>query len=167
MRERITSKELAKLIGVSSATISPAFSMNARISEQTRARVLAIAQQHGYQPNAIARTLNNRRSSPVAVVVNAIDSQCEAQQWKYSYIGYRLVLLFQSFSAAAIIRIVGLFRQLSQPCYIEHSAQELLSQRIFGLVPGYEDLNDHNHLRRDPIHGLICGKSDPLVPHCT
>jgi hypothetical protein len=40
--------------------------------------------------------------------------------------------------------------------------QELLSQRIYGLVLGYEDLNDHDHLRRDPVHGLICGKRDPL-----
>ena len=80
MRERITSKELAKLLGVSSATISRAFSTHARISEQTRARVLAMAQQYGYQPNAIARTLNNRRSRLVAVVVNAIANQCEAQQ---------------------------------------------------------------------------------------
>ena len=80
MKDRITSKELAKLVGVSSATISRAFSGDARISEQTRARVLAMAQQYGYQPNAIARTLNNRRSHLVAVVVNAIVNPCEAQQ---------------------------------------------------------------------------------------
>ena len=46
--------------------------------------------------------------------------------------------------------------------YIEHSVQELVSQRLHGLVLGYEDLNDHDHLRLDPIHGLIAGKSDPL-----
>jgi len=46
--------------------------------------------------------------------------------------------------------------------YVEHSVQEMVSQRIHGLVLGYEDLNDHDHLRRDPVHGLICGKSDPL-----
>jgi DNA-binding LacI/PurR family transcriptional regulator len=80
VKDRITSKELAKLVGVSSATISRAFSADARISEQTRARVLAMAQQYGYQPNAIARTLNNRRSRLVAVVVNAIGNQCEAEQ---------------------------------------------------------------------------------------
>ena len=62
VKERITSKELAKLVGVSSATISRAFSTNSRISEETRVRVLAMAQQYGYQPNAIARTLNNRQS---------------------------------------------------------------------------------------------------------
>ncbi|MFZ0506444.1 MAG: LacI family DNA-binding transcriptional regulator [Chthoniobacterales bacterium] len=80
MKDRITSKELAKLVGVSSATISRAFSGDARISAQTRARVLAMAQQYGYQPNAIARTLNNRQSDLVAVVVNAIVNPCEAQQ---------------------------------------------------------------------------------------
>ena len=80
MKDRITSKELAKLVGVSSATISRAFSGDARISAQTRARVLAMAQQYGYQPNAIARTLNNRQSDLVAVVVNAIINPCEAQQ---------------------------------------------------------------------------------------
>ena len=46
--------------------------------------------------------------------------------------------------------------------YIEHSVEELVSQRVHGLVLGYEDLNDHDHLRLDPIHGLIAGKSDPL-----
>jgi hypothetical protein len=72
VKERITSKELAKLMGVSSATISRAFSTTARISEDTRVRVLAMAEKYGYQPNAIARTLNNRQSRLVAVVVNAI-----------------------------------------------------------------------------------------------
>jgi DDE family transposase len=63
----------------------------------------------------------------------------------------------------------GLLRDLARCCvdyrdqrYIEHSVQALVSQRIYGLVLGYEDLNDHDHLRRNPIRGLICGKSDPL-----
>ena len=56
----------------------------------------------------------------------------------------------------------GCFVDYRDQRYIEHSVQELLSQRIYGLVLGYEDLNDHDHLRRDPVHGLICGKRDPL-----
>ena len=63
----------------------------------------------------------------------------------------------------------GLLRELSE-CFIdrrdqrfvEHSVQSLISQRVNGLVLGYEDLNDHDELRRDPLHGLIAGKSDPL-----
>ena len=95
-KRRITSKELARLLGVSSATISRAFSTNARISEQTRGRVLAMAQQYGYQPNAIARTLNNRRSRLVAVAVNAIGNPCEAEQ---------LELLVHRLQARALIPI--------------------------------------------------------------
>jgi len=97
VKDRITSKELAKLVGVSSATISRAFSGDARISEQTRARVLAMAQQYGYQPNAIARTLNNRRSHLVAVVVNAIINPCEAQQ---------LEMLVHKLQARSLIPII-------------------------------------------------------------
>jgi hypothetical protein len=56
----------------------------------------------------------------------------------------------------------GCFVDYRDSRYIEHSVGELVSQRIHGLVLGYEDLNDHDHLRCDPIHGLIAGKSDPL-----
>ena len=56
----------------------------------------------------------------------------------------------------------GCFVDHRDPRYVEHTVQELVSQRIHGLVLGYEDLNDHDHLRRDPVHGLICGKNDPL-----
>lgn len=79
-KKRITSKELAKLAGVSSATISRAFSPDSRIGNATRERILAVAREHGYQPNAIARSLNNQRSRLVALVVNAIGNPCEAEE---------------------------------------------------------------------------------------
>ena len=79
-KKRITSKELAKLAGVSSATISRAFSPDSRIGAATRDRILAVAREHGYQPNAIARSLNNQRSRLVALVVNAIGNPCEAEE---------------------------------------------------------------------------------------
>ena len=41
-------------------------------------------------------------------------------------------------------------------------AVELVSQRVYGLALGYEDLNDHDELRWDPLMGLLAGKSDPL-----
>ena len=44
--------------------------------------------------------------------------------------------------------------------YVKHSLQSLLSQRVFGLALGYEDLNDHNQLRNDPLFALSVGKSD-------
>src|SRR5262249_49894558 len=47
------------------------------------------------------------------------------------------------------------------PRRIEHSARELLAQRVFGLALGYEDLNDHDELRFDPLLAAAIGKADP------
>ena len=48
------------------------------------------------------------------------------------------------------------------PSRVEHSVYELLSQRIMSLVCGYEDLNDHDALRGDPLLAMASGKTDPL-----
>jgi hypothetical protein len=45
---------------------------------------------------------------------------------------------------------------------IEHSVEELLAQRIYALALGYEDLNDHAQLRRDPLLAAAAGKLDVL-----
>ncbi|WP_182830411.1 transposase, partial [Tautonia rosea] len=37
----------------------------------------------------------------------------------------------------------------------------LLAQRVYGLALGYEDLNDHDDLRRDPLLAAVVGKADP------
>jgi hypothetical protein len=58
--------------------------------------------------------------------------------------------------------LAGCFVDLRDQRFVEHSVETLIAQRIHGLVLGYEDLNDHDQLRRDPVHGLIAGKSDPL-----
>ena len=45
--------------------------------------------------------------------------------------------------------------------YVEHPLGDLLSQRIFGICLGYEDINDHDELRKDPLFATICNKEDP------
>ena len=45
---------------------------------------------------------------------------------------------------------------------IEHPVLDLLRQRVYGLALGYEDLNDHDQLRGDPLLASACGKEDPL-----
>lgn len=47
------------------------------------------------------------------------------------------------------------------PELIEHPLEDLLKQRIFGLCLGYEDLNDHDRLRHDPLLAVLVGKKDP------
>jgi hypothetical protein len=44
---------------------------------------------------------------------------------------------------------------------IEHTAGELVAQRVYGLALGYEDLNDHDELRSDPMLAVLVGKTDP------
>lgn len=46
--------------------------------------------------------------------------------------------------------------------YVEHSLESLLRQRVMGLALGYEDLNDHDHLRLDPLVALLAEKEDIL-----
>ena len=43
---------------------------------------------------------------------------------------------------------------------VEHSVDELVSQRIHGLALGYEDLNDHGELRSDALRSVLVGKTD-------
>jgi hypothetical protein len=59
-------------------------------------------------------------------------------------------------------KLAGCFWDHRKAELIEHSVEELLRQRIFGLALGYEDLNDHDSLRHDPLLAVACGKSDPL-----
>jgi hypothetical protein len=43
---------------------------------------------------------------------------------------------------------------------IEHTVAEMLAQRIYGLALGYEDINDHEQLRRDPVFGILAGRAE-------
>jgi hypothetical protein len=58
-------------------------------------------------------------------------------------------------------RLAGCFHDYRDPRLIEHSLQSLLTQRIFGMALGHEDLNDHDLLRRDPVLATVAGKLDP------
>jgi hypothetical protein len=53
------------------------------------------------------------------------------------------------------------FTDHRDPERVEHTLPELLRQRLFGLCLGYEDLNDHDHLRHDPFLAVLVGKKDP------
>jgi hypothetical protein len=58
--------------------------------------------------------------------------------------------------------LAGCFGDGRDQRYVEHSLEELLAQRIYGEALGYEDVNDHEQLRYDPLLATACGKKDPL-----
>jgi hypothetical protein len=68
-------------------------------------------------------------------------------------------------------RRIGLLSRLSE-CFLDgreqnrvrHSVREMVSQRVYGLALGYEDLNDHDQLREDPLLMLLAGSADGESP---
>jgi Transposase DDE domain group 1 len=55
-------------------------------------------------------------------------------------------------------RFAGWFRDGRAPGLIEHSVRTLIGQRVFAIALGYEDLNDHDELRHDPLLATLAGK---------
>jgi hypothetical protein len=65
-------------------------------------------------------------------------------------------------------QLTGILRQFAacftdhrNPDLIEHTVEQLVAQRVYALALGYEDLNDHDDLRRDPLLAAVVGKDDP------
>jgi hypothetical protein len=55
-------------------------------------------------------------------------------------------------------RLAGCFEDRRQAGLVEHSVRTLVTQRVVGIALGYEDLNDHDELRHDPILAVLAGK---------
>jgi hypothetical protein len=53
------------------------------------------------------------------------------------------------------------FRDYRSASMVEHSVSSLIRQRVMGLALGYEDLNDHDQLRHDPLMATLVEKNDP------
>src|SRR5215203_7430864 len=105
-------------------------------------------------------------------------TECNAAYLDFPMLGSRQVLAdfdggdISSDGGALLLReterLTGIIRQFAacftdhrDPELIEHSVEELLAQRVYGLALGYEDLNDHDDLRRDPLLATVVGKDDP------
>jgi hypothetical protein len=102
-------------------------------------------------------------------------TQCNPDQFDFARADGRAVVA--SFDGGAITsdagalllgatdRVLGLTRRLAacfkdsrHPAYTEHAVETLVMQRVVGLALGYEDLNDHDQLRHDPVLAILAGK---------
>lgn len=107
-----------------------------------------------------------------------METQCTPSQLEFHAIGNREViskfdggnitsdagglLLRETEKRTGIIKgFAQCFTDLRNPDLIEHRVAELVAQRVYGLALGYEDLNDHDELRRDPLFAVLVGKEDP------
>ena len=72
-----------------------------------------------------------------------------------------------------IDRFIGLFDRVAacftdhrDPRLTQHSVRTLVAQRITGIALGYEDLNDHDELRHDPLLALLAGQLEGRRKDC-
>lgn len=57
--------------------------------------------------------------------------------------------------------LAGCFDDRRDARYADHTVEQLIAQRLYGMALGYEDLNDHDRLRLDPLLAVACNKLDP------
>ncbi|MGH9628619.1 MAG: IS1380 family transposase [Bryobacteraceae bacterium] len=57
-------------------------------------------------------------------------------------------------------RLAECFLDGRNPALVKHSVGEMIAQRVYGLALGYEDLNDHEQLRNDPLLAVLAGKRE-------
>jgi len=62
-------------------------------------------------------------------------------------------------------KFAACFTDYRNPKATEHLVEDLVAQRVYGLCLGYEDLNDHDELRADPVLAVMVGKKDPKGEH--
>jgi len=65
-----------------------------------------------------------------------------------------------------VSRLAQCFRDARDPRLVEHSVAALVGQRVYGIALGYEDLNDHDELRRDPLMAVLAGKLEAWREDC-
>ena len=63
-------------------------------------------------------------------------------------------------------RFASCFHDVRCPEFIEHEVVTLVGQRVFGIALGYEDLNDHDELRHDPLMAVLAGKLEARRQDC-
>lgn len=175
-RKKVRSFEVAELANISRSTVSRVLGGDPRISEETRRRVLAAAEQLGYQPNLIARGLKNRNTGIFGVVVTNLDNpyHAHALQLLVEKMGERRIapLVFvgnspegaeqaidrlMSYQVDAVVALAAPFsRQIVDSC--------LAKRKPLVLMNGYEG--------SEPV-GVVCGDNvaagamvaDHLVGH--
>jgi Transposase DDE domain group 1 len=112
-----------------------------------------------------------------------MQTECSAEPLEFAPVGRREVVA--NFDGGAITsdagalllrmtdRVIGLVDRLAA-CFIDHRSPELIEhrvatlvgQRVFGIALGYEDLNDHDELRRDPVMAVLAGKLAARRANC-
>ena len=99
--EKVTSLDVAKKIGVSQSAVSRVFTPGASVSNAMEDKVLKAANELGYRPNMLARSLNTGKSKMIGLVVSYLDNQfypdvLESLSSKLQESGYHILIFIAS-----------------------------------------------------------------------
>lgn len=122
-KEKVTLSEVAKLAGVSQSAVSRAFTPGSSVSQKTRDRIEAAAEELGYRPNPIARAMITGRSRIIGLVVAYLENQF-----------YPLAIERLSRALQARGYHILIFLAENQEDDVTRVVDELLDYRVDGII---------------------------------
>ncbi|WP_219703576.1 LacI family DNA-binding transcriptional regulator [Marinomonas lutimaris] len=155
---KVTSVEVAELAGVSRWTVSRAFTSDKPISEEARQRVLLAAEQLGYKPNLLARSLSTHKTGVIAVVVDTF------QNYNVMKLLDQLTVELQKHGLRALL--INVMDEDSVADLVEHADQLQTDGVIFlGATLTGDFVSLASRIKRIPlvISFRDCNLPEPLV----
>jgi hypothetical protein len=126
-----------------------------------RAEVIGVKQK----PSVASRAQSSTECQQIAFHFEALGIRAVVADFSGGYLSSDggALLLRQVDRAVGLSRaLAGCFVDRRDVRFVEHEVTELVAQRLYALALGYEDLNDHADLRRDPLLAAAANKPDPL-----
>jgi len=156
----ITIRDLAKIAGVSTATVSRALGDSESIREETRVKIIRLAREHNFEPSAVASSLSSRRRNIIGILIDDIANPFFVQVVKgieaeLDDMGYSMIIASSNWN----------------PQKEEELVRTLIRNRVAGVViaPIDENSESLNLLRRHGINFVVINsrgkKGDSFV--CT
>lgn len=154
----ITCKDIARIAGVSTATVTRAFAPSSAIKEETRQKILRIAKEYNYTPNLAARGLKQRSTKTVGIILSAVSNpyyvkvaQCIERRLEYH--GFRSLVSFAERDAASVTRSLEVMRA-SRVDGVILPPEKNLSPR---MIKGMQEQGMHFvQLYRNMFPGIDC-----------
>ena len=159
----VTSYDVARHAGVSQSAVSRCFKQGASVSKKMRERVMKAAEELGYEPNAIARSLITRRSNLVAVLISNLTNL---------YYPEVLAELTQRFSDQGVRVLLFALRPGADK---QETLRQIWPYRVDGVIAAAELSPDdvmefekrqvplvfyNRHLSGSPVSSVCCDQED-------
>ena len=141
---QVTISQVAKEAGVSSQTVSRVINNRPEITPETRQRVQDVIQRLGYQPNAIARSLIQRRSHTLGVVTSGLE---------YYGPSHILIGVEQGANQAGLSILLNLIHQ-PETQEIGSIVNGLISRQVEGIIWAVPEIDNNRSWFRENLHQL-------------